>query len=77
MVEMVYDDGSEPAYRDYGQLDNAPDGIPARDVDAALRRIEKALHDLPPRFGSNAFIHIQRIVTEERERLGLPAEIKV
>jgi len=52
------------------QANNEGAYIPMEDVDAALRRIEDALH----RHGFT--LSLFRIIAEERERLGLPKEVK-
>ena len=63
----------------YGSPENTPDGIPARDVDAALRRIEQAVgqrETLAPWVPNIAIIEIKNAIALERERLGLSAEVK-
>lgn len=57
---------------------DAPLTIPARDVDAALRRIDKVVdEEMPTVYEADrqAVIAVRRIIREERARLGLPAEI--
>lgn len=51
---------------------NEPPMLFPSDVDAALRRIEEAIDD-----GATMTSEIKNAITRERERLGLPKELKI
>jgi len=66
--------------RQFGSPENVPDGIPARHVDAALRRIDKAIdEEMPTVYEADrqAVLTVRGIIREERRRLGLPAECEI